>query len=68
MFNSCILIYYFIYLETVPKNKNASSIKIRGQLNSLISKIKQAAESVGIDVDEFKQLLIICFTSEGKEI
>ena len=54
--------YYFIYLET------AFSIKMRPKFGSLISKIKQSAKSANIDVDDLKELLVLCSTSEEKEI
>ena len=37
-------------------------------LDALVLKVKQSTESAGIDVDELKELLIFCSTSEGKEI
>ena len=37
-------------------------------MGSLVLKIKKAAESAGIDVNELKELLIFCYTPEEKEI
>ena len=63
-----ILMYYFICLETVSKDKSAYFNTLRRQLGSLILKVKRAAESTGIDVDELKELLIFSSTSDVKEI
>ena len=60
--------YYFIHLETVPIDKSAYSIKIELQFKPLVFKVKRAAESAGVDVDELKEFLIFCSTSEEKEI
>ena len=41
---------------------------MEGKLSSLVLKIKKAAESANIDVNELKELLFLCPTSEKKEI
>ena len=60
--------YCYVYPGTVMVGESAYSYKMLGDLGALIRKIRKAADSACVGIDDLKELLLYSYPSEKEEI